>query len=167
MIFLCILFLIFAIIFFIGPIIFGAPWIPTRKVTIDKMLSIANIKPGETVYDLGAGDGRIIIAAARDFNAISFGIEVNPFLVLWTRLKVKSLNLEDHVKIIWGSFYKENLSKADVVTLYLWQGTNDKLREKLKKELRPSSRVVSYIFTFTGWVPSKVDEKYNISLYSM
>ena len=159
--------LVLALIFIFGPALFGAPWIPTREITIDKMLSMADIKPGEVIYDLGAGDGRIVIAAARDFKASSVGIEINPFLVLWARFRIRFMKLDTQAKIVWGNFHREDLSKADVVTLYLWQGTNDALRDKLKRELKPGSRVVSRIFTFSGWDPSVVDEKRSIYVYQM
>jgi SAM-dependent methyltransferase len=155
------------LVFILGPALFGAPWIPTRETTIRKMLSMAGIKEGDVVYDLGAGDGRIVIAAAKDFKAHSVGIEINPFLVFWARLRTRSMKLDVQAKIVWGNFYREDLSKADVVTLYLWQGTNDALRDKLKRELRTGSRVVSRIFTFSGWKPSVVDEKRSIYVYQM
>ena len=143
----------------------GAPWVPTSRETVDKMLSIANVKAGEVVYDLGSGDGRVVIAAAKKFQARSVGVELNPLWVFWTRLKVTVLGLRGKTKVVWGNFFSADVSKADVVTLYLLQSTNFKLEHKLKKELKPGSRVVSHVFTFNNWNPVKIDTKSQIYLY--
>jgi 16S rRNA A1518/A1519 N6-dimethyltransferase RsmA/KsgA/DIM1 with predicted DNA glycosylase/AP lyase activity len=132
---------------------------------VQKMLSMAETKPGEAVYDLGSGDGRIIITAAREFHAKSVGVEINPLWVLWTQLKVSMLKLEEQVEIVWGDFFRKDLGEADVVTVFLRQDTNDKLRPKLEREMKEGARVVSYTYPFTGWNPLKADRESEIFVY--
>jgi cyclopropane fatty-acyl-phospholipid synthase-like methyltransferase len=144
---------------------FGAPWAPTSKRIVQKMLIIAKVCPDDLLVDLGSGDGRIIIRASMEFGARSLGIEINPLWVLWTRLKVITFGLRNKSKAVWADLFKVDLSDADVVTLYLHQGTNDKLREKLERELKPGARVVSHVFTFKGWTATKVDEIEHVYLY--
>jgi tRNA A58 N-methylase Trm61 len=126
---------------------------------------MAETEPGETVYDLGSGDGRIIITAAREFHANSVGVEINPLWVLWTQMRINLLKLEERVEVVWGDFFREDLGKADVVTVFLKQDTNDRLRPKLEREMKPGSRVVSYTYPFTGWKPLKADLKSEIFVY--
>jgi len=157
--------LLLAVSFWIVTGLLGAPWVPTSGETVNEMLSMAGVNSGEVVYDLGSGDGRIIIAAAKRFHARSVGVELNPLWVLWTRLKVAVLGLRGKTKVIWGNFFNVDLSKADVVTLYLIQNSNDKLEPKLKEQLKPGSRVVSHVFTFYDWHPVKANPNSQIYLY--
>ena len=150
----------------IGTDRFGAPWAPTSGRIVQKLLALADVGPDDLLYDLGSGDGRIIIRASKKFKARSVGIEINPFWVLWTRVKIAVLGLRSKSNAVWGNLFKINLSEADVVTLYLHQGTNDRLREKLERELKPGTRVVSHVFTFNGWEASKTDEVDHIYLYT-
>jgi hypothetical protein len=161
------IFIIIAVIFYILAGFSGAPWVPTSNSIVRKMLSMADIKPGEVLYDLGSGDGRIILMAAREFHATSVGIEINPFLILWTRLKITLSRLRSKVGVVWGNFFNQDLSKANIVTLYLLQDTNQKLKPKLTKELKPGTRVISHVFTFDGWNLQKVDEESNIYMYKI
>ena len=147
--------------------LFGAPWAPTSRGIVREMLSMADIKPDEVVYDLGSGDGRIILTAARKFHAKSVGIDINPLWVFWARLAVTVLGLRHRTRVVWGNFFVQDLSRADVVTLYLVQATNDKLKSKLEEELRPGARVVSHVFPFNGWSPLKVDAKSHVYMYKM
>ncbi|UCE97834.1 MAG: class I SAM-dependent methyltransferase [Dehalococcoidia bacterium] len=109
---------------------------------------MAKVKPGELVYDLGCGDGRIIIMAARHFGALAVGIEIDPLRYLWSQIRIRFLGLSDRVSIKYGNFYKYDLSQADVITCYLLQDTNKKIATKLNRELKPRARVVSNTFTF-------------------
>lgn len=136
----------------------GAPWVPTSMSMVHKMLQLAEVGPEDTVYDLGCGDGRTVVAAARRYGARAVGVEIDPLRYLWCQMLISVLGLRDRVKIVYGNFFKQDLSGADVVTCYLLQNTNDKLREKLKRELRPGARVVSNTFTFPGMQPARKDE---------
>ncbi|NHJ06193.1 MAG: SAM-dependent methyltransferase [Candidatus Heimdallarchaeota archaeon] len=132
------------------PNIRGAPWVPTRMKKVQKMLTLANIQPGELIYDLGCGDGRIIVMAARKFNARAVGIEIDLFRYLWCQFLITVLCLRRKVKVVYGDFFKKNISDANVVFCYLLQSTNDRLEEKLIKELQPNTRVISNTFMFHG-----------------
>lgn len=130
-----------------------APYIPSPQQVVDKMLELAAVKPGEMVYDLGAGDGRIVITAAKIYQARAVGIEIHPDLYRSTVDRVKSLGLEDRVKIIHGDFLKVDLSPADVVTMYLLTNSNIIVKPNLEKYLKPGARVVSLDFEVRGWQP--------------
>lgn len=152
--------LIFFITFFIG-----APWTPTQKSVVRKMLEMAGTNSKSVVYDLGSGDGRIVIMAAREFGARGVGVEINPLLVLLSELYAVFYGVRSRVKFVLNNFFNVNLSDANIVTLFLLQPTNEKLEGKLEKELKPGTRVVSYRFTFPGWKLKKEDAKNKIYLY--
>jgi SAM-dependent methyltransferase len=145
--------------------LFGAEWIPMPLPKIRKMLELAEVKEGDLLYDLGSGDGRIIILASKEFGARAMGIEIDPlrFLLSWILIKIFKIKAEVRL----GNFFDENLSDATVVTLFLLESTNRKLKQKLRKELKPGTRVVSYRWKFDGWTPSKVDEKFKLYLYEI
>ncbi len=148
------------------PQFLGAPWVPTSKELVNKILSISELKPAETLYDLGSGDGRLVIAAARDFGARAVGIEIDPFRVLYSRLRISQLRLSGKAKIIRSNFFNIDLRDADVVIVYLLQETLDKLQYKLEMELtKPNCRVVSVVFRFKGWEVIKSDQEARIYVY--
>jgi ubiquinone/menaquinone biosynthesis C-methylase UbiE len=130
------------------------PYIPSPQAIVERMLDAAKLKPGETLYDLGSGDGRIVITAAQMFKANAVGVEISDVLCKSTLKKVASLHLESQVKIVHGNALKVDLSPADVVTLYLLTSSNARLRPNLEKYLKPGARVVSLNFGIPGWKPS-------------
>jgi tRNA A58 N-methylase Trm61 len=119
------------------------------------MLDLASIRPGELVYDLGSGDGRLAIAAARDFGARAVGVELRARLVAESRLRVKELGLAKEVRIIRRNFKKVSLRKADVLALYLTSYTLNLLTPKFSSELRPGARVVNFDYPLLDWKPVK------------
>jgi len=125
------------------------------------MLELAELKPGEVLYDLGCGDGRIIIMAAKEFGARAVGIELRKDLVEQCIKEVKRQKLEDKITIIHGNFFDIDIGEADVVTLYLLTSVNEKLKPKLEKELKRGARVVSHDFEVVGWKPLKVESVYD------
>ncbi len=129
------------------------------------MLNMAEVNADDVVYDLGSGDGRIVIDAAQKYHALGVGVEADPLRVILSRLKIIRWGLQHRVKIIWGNLFHQNLSPATVVVLFLWGRTNEKLKDKLQEELKPGTRVVSYVWKFKGWNPVKVDKKEEIYLY--
>ncbi len=135
-----------------------APDFPTPQVVIDKMLQLAHLKPGETVYDLGSGEGHIVITAAREFKAKAVGIELSPELCKLATMHIKALGLEDRVKIVHANLLKVDLSPADVVTIYLLTASNELLRPNLERDLRPGARVVSHDYQIRGWKPAAVEK---------
>jgi SAM-dependent methyltransferase len=141
----------------------GAPWVPTSMKTVHKMLTLAEVGPGDLVYDLGCGDGRTIITAARRYGARAVGVEIDPLRYLWCQALISVMGLRDRVQVVYGDFFKRDLSDADVVTCYLLQDTNNRLEGKLRQELRSGARVVSNTFTFPGL--QKVREDGDARLY--
>lgn len=135
-----------------------APFVPSPQRVIDRMLDMAAPKAGETLFDLGCGDGRVLVAATQRFNVKSVGIEMDEKLVKRANERIESMNLKDRVKIIQGDLLQADLSGADVVVIYLLTGSNEILRPRLEKFLKPGARVVSYAYAIPGWKPTKVDK---------
>jgi precorrin-6B methylase 2 len=131
------------------------PHIPTPEDVIPRMLELASVKPDELVLDLGSGDGRIPIAAARDFHAKAVGVEIRMKLVRACRIKIREMGLSQRVKILPQNFKKVNLRKADVLALYLSSYTLNLLVPKFTKELRPGTRIVNFDYPILGWKPAK------------
>src|SRR5712692_1414354 len=134
-----------------------APYLPSPQLVVERMLEAAQVKTGETVYDLGSGDGRIVITAAQKFKANAVGIEISDVLCKSTLKKVNALGLSSQVKIINANALKVDLSPADVVTLYLLTSSNARLKPNLEKYLKPTSRVVSLNFGMPGWRAASVE----------
>jgi 16S rRNA A1518/A1519 N6-dimethyltransferase RsmA/KsgA/DIM1 with predicted DNA glycosylase/AP lyase activity len=133
-----------------------APSIPTPGPVVDKMLEAAHVKPGDVVYDLGSGDGRIVIAAAK-MGAQAVGVEVMPDLCRRARQSIKELGLSDRASIVEGNVFRVDFSAATVVTMYLMTDSNERLRPNLEKYLKPGTRVVSNQFPIKGWKPVSVE----------
>lgn len=154
-----------------------APFVPSPPYVVEKMLRVADLKPGEVLFDLGCGDGRIIIAAAQKYGVRAVGVEMSERLVKEVVQKVHELGLEKLVKVIQGDLMDVDLGEADVVTLYLTSSGNEKLKPKLERELKPGARVISHDFEVYGWKPLRVeriaDEKHlwpnrhNIYIYKV
>jgi len=122
------------------------------------MLVLAELKPGEVFYDLGAGDGRTVIMAAQEFGARSVGIELREDLAKKALQTVHQLGLQDRVTILHSNLFDVDISPADVVFLYLTTSANEKVKPKLEAELKPGARVVSHDYEIVGWKPVKVEE---------
>jgi len=137
--------------------LFIAPFVATPLPVVKQMLTVAEIKQGEIVYDLGCGDGRVAIMAAQEFGARAIGVEMREDLAKQAMGKVNELGLDDRVKIVQGDMFKIDLSQADVITLYLTTSANDKVKPKLEAELKPGARVVSHDYEILGWRPIKID----------
>jgi ubiquinone/menaquinone biosynthesis C-methylase UbiE len=129
-----------------------APAFPTPQGVVDRMLELSELKPGETLYDLGCGDGRIVITAAQKFKAKAVGVEIRRDIYETTSGRVRSLGLTDLVRIVHGNALKTDISQADVVTLYLLTSSNDRLKPVLAT-MKPGARVVSHDFEIHGWKP--------------
>ncbi|HTQ75039.1 MAG TPA: methyltransferase domain-containing protein [Burkholderiales bacterium] len=129
------------------------PYVPTPQVVVDRMLDMAKLKPGETVIDLGSGDGRIMIEAASKYGARGFGVEIDPRLVKLSNERAVEAGVADRVKFLQQDLFKTDFRKANVLTLYLLPDVNLALRPKILAELRPGSRVVSHDYGMGDWRP--------------
>ena len=130
-----------------------APYIPTPQILVERMLEAGHVKPGDMVYDLGSGDGPIVITAAQKFGAKAVGVEIRADLCRIATEKIKSLGLDDRVRMVQGNVMRVDLSPADVVTMFLLTSSNELLKPNLEKYLKPGSRVVSNEFPIKGWRP--------------
>jgi SAM-dependent methyltransferase len=154
-----------ALAYVLWPRFRGAPLAPTSRRTVHKMLTLAEVRPGDVVYDLGSGDGRILVMAARRFGARAVGIEIDPLFYLWTRLVIVVLGLRRQIRVIRGDLFDQDLSLADVIMCYLLPRTNERLVGKLERELCPGTRVVSRRFSFPEWSPVRQDGEARLYVY--
>ncbi|PVX24359.1 MAG: hypothetical protein CW716_10230 [Candidatus Bathyarchaeum sp.] len=136
---------------------FLAPFVATPTPVVRRMLILADLKSGETLYDLGSGDGRTVIMAAQDFGATSVGVELRDDLAKKALDNIKKLDLSAKTKIVQKDIFNVDLSPANVVFLYLTTSANEKIRPKLEAELKPGTRVVSHDYEILGWKAKKVD----------
>ena len=136
---------------------FIAPFVATPTPVVRQMLILAELKPGEILYDLGSGDGRAVIMAAKDFGAESVGVELREDLAKRALSNIHELSLETKAQVFQNDIFKVDLSQADVVFLYLTTSANEKVKPKLETELKPGARIVSHDYEILGWKPSTVD----------
>lgn len=136
---------------------FLAPFVATPTPVVRQMLILAELKPGETLYDLGSGDGRAVIMAAKDFGANSVGVELRDDLAKRALTSIHELDLGDKTKIIQKDIFDVDLSSANVVFLYLTTSANEKIKPKLEAELKPGTRIVSHDYEILGWKPEKAN----------
>ena len=130
-------------------------FVPTPTAVVDAMLKLANVTASDLVYDLGSGDGRIVIAAAQKFGARGVGIELDPQLVDQANKNARKAGVTDKVTFLSADLFKADLSQATVVTLYLLRSINLRLQPKLMRELKPGTRVVSHRFDMGDWKPER------------
>jgi predicted RNA methylase len=136
---------------------FIAPYVPSPLPVIQHMLKLADLKAGEVLFDLGAGDGRTVIMAAKSFGARAVGVELREDLAKKALSTIHDNGLADRVTIVNGDMFSVQLTSADVVFLYLTTSANEKIRPKLETELRQGVRVVSHDYEIVGWKPLKVE----------
>jgi SAM-dependent methyltransferase len=135
------------------------PYVQTPTDVVTEMLRLATVGPNDVVYDLGSGDGRLVIAAARDFGARGVGVEIDPSLVALSTESARRAGVSDRVTFRADDLFETDLSDATVVTLYLSRSINQRLRPKLLRELRPGARIVSHNFDMgDDWTPSQTKQ---------
>jgi predicted RNA methylase len=137
--------------------LFVAPFVPSPIPVIQRMLQLAELKPGEVLFDLGAGDGRTVMMAAKTFSARAVGVELREDLAKKALSTIHDNGLADRVTIVNGDMFSVNLTCADVIFLYLTTSANEKIRPKLETELKQGVRVVSHDYEIVGWKPVKVE----------
>jgi protein-L-isoaspartate O-methyltransferase len=131
-----------------------APYYPTPETIVTKMLQMGGLKAGEKMFDLGSGDGRIVIMAAQKFHADATGVEMDKDLYKQSTEKIRKLGLEKTARIINGDLFKQNYSSADMLTVYLLPASNSKVAPMLEGQLKKGTRIVSHDFQFP-WTPEK------------
>lgn len=166
LIFLFIQLLLAVLFLFLSIALFtGAPYVPSKKKTAEQMIDIADIKTTDIVYDLGSGDGRLLLLAAKKAPKKIVGIEINLLLVLLTRLRCLLSPYRSTIYCTWGNFWNVHLHDADVVFVYLLPWKMDALKRKLLKELKPGTRIISNSFIFPDLKVAATDNKNGIYLY--
>ena len=158
---------ILAFLWIVIPALYGLPSRPAKLDRIRKALQLAKLKPDETLYDLGAGDGRVLLMAAKEFDAQAVGIEIGPVQCALIWLRVAASGLGNKIQIQWQNFFKADLSQADVIYIYATSTEVTKLAPYLKKQMKPGSRVVSISADFLEWEPQLVDEDRLVFMYVM
>lgn len=136
-----------------------APFIPTPEDVVDRMLTLAKVTPDDVVYDLGCGDGRIPIAAAKKYGAKGVGLDLDPSLVELAKSNAKAAGVDRLVDFRVQNVLTADVSRATVVTLYLLSSSNERLRPMLQQQLKPGARIVSHAFSMgRGWPADSVDQ---------
>lgn len=133
-----------------------APYYPTPEIVVQKMLDLGELKAGEQMFDLGSGDGRIVIMAARKYKAKAAGVEFDASLARQSAQKIKTLGLGSLARVIHGDLLKQDYSSADLITVYLLPVGNEKVTPMLEKQLKKGTRIVAHDFEFTAWTPEKI-----------
>ena len=133
-----------------------APYLPTPATIVDRMLQLGGLKQGEKMWDLGSGDGRIVIQAARKYKADAFGVELDESLVKQSTERIRTLGLSANAHIIQGDLLQQDYSSADLLTIYLLPVAIEKVTPILEKQLKKGARVVAHDFEFFEWKPAKI-----------
>ena len=141
------------------------PFVPTPQEVVDKMLELAAVKSSDTLYDLGCGDGRIVVTAAKKFGAHATGVDINPERIQEARQNAQKAGVLKLVNFEEGDLFQADVSKASVVTLYLLPGVNLKLRPRLLTQLRQGSRIVSHSFDMGDWKATKTADVNGRTIY--
>ena len=149
------------------PALYGLPLVPTKPERIRKALKLVKLRPNQILYDLGAGDGRVLLIAAREFGSKAVGIEIGPVqcMLIWLRIKISGLG--NQIQVRWADFYKADLSQADVVYVYATSEEAVKLAPHLEQQLKKGARVVSISADFPEWEPTAFDNRDLIFVYEM
>jgi precorrin-6B methylase 2 len=141
------------------------PFVPTPESAVDQMLKMAGVGPRDIVYDLGSGDGRIVITAVQKYGARGVGVDINPERITEANQNARKAGVAQRVEFRQGDLFKANISEATVVTLYLLPSVNERLKPKLLSELKPGTRIVSHAFDMGDWKPVREMEVDGRTLY--
>ena len=133
-----------------------APYAVTPEAVVTAMLEVAGVRPGDTVVDLGSGDGRLVIAAAREFGARGFGVDIDPVLVAYATRKAEEAGVSERARFYLRDLFKTDVTGASVVTIYLLPTIMDRVAAKLAAELKPGTRVVTHDYILPGWPVDRV-----------
>ena len=162
-----ILLFIIGLLWILVPALYGLPPVPTNQERIRKALKLANLQADETIYDLGAGDGRVLLIAAREFNAKAVGIEIGPIQCALIYLRAAASGFGNRIQIKWGNYLKTDLSNANIVFVYATSKEVIRLAPYLEAQLKPGTSVVSISADFPEWQPATMDDRNLIFVYEM
>jgi len=163
----------FILLFSIGllwilvPAFYGLPSVPTKETRIRKALKLVDLQPHETLYDLGAGDGRVLLIAAGEFGAQAVGIEIGPVQCALIWLRATASGFGNKIQVKWGNYLKADLSQADVVFVYATSKEVARLAVYLEKQMKAGARLVSISADFPEWEPTTMDDRELIFIYNM
>ncbi len=158
--------LVFAAIVIL-PVFFGAPWHPTSLRRVRQILDFAGVEPGQKIYDLGSGDGRVLIIAARQYGMTGVGLEIDPIKAWISRHVVKFFGVQDRVQIVRRSFFDYDFSDADVLFIYLSHQALDRLLPAMRERLKPEVKIICYGFCLRSLEPTKVNADKTIFVYQL
>jgi precorrin-6B methylase 2 len=164
---LSLLLFVLILLWILIPALHGLPPVPTKPERIRKALKLVNLQPNEVLYDLGAGDGRVLLIAAREFGAEAVGLEVGPIQCALIWLRAVAGGFGNQIKVRWANFYNADLHDADVVFVYATSKEVTKLAPHLEKQLKEGTRLVSISADFSEWEPSGMDQHELIFVYEM
>ncbi|NLF51410.1 MAG: hypothetical protein GX577_09765 [Leptolinea sp.] len=159
--------LIMAALWFIIPLASGLPWVPALDRRIRAAFRLAELQPGEMVYDLGAGDGRVLVIAAREFSARAVGIEISPIHCLSALARIRLAGVGSKASMQWGNFYRSDFSAADVVFIYATSRYANRIIPLLETQLKMGARVVTISSNLDKWQPECIDRENLVFLYRM
>lgn len=165
-VFFVLLFLVI-LLWILVPALYGLPPVPSRPERIRKALKLANLQPNEIFYDLGAGDGRVLLIAAREFSARAVGLEIGPIQCALIWLRAIAGGFGNKIEVRWENFYKANLKDADVVFVYVTSKEIMKLGPHLEAQMKNGARLVSISADFPEWEPREFDDRDLIFVYEM
>lgn len=140
-------------------------YVPTSKLTVMAMLEMASVDSSDVIYDLGSGDGRIVITAAKEFGAKGVGIDIDPKRIQEARENAEAANVMDKVEFIQGDLFQSDFSEASVVTLYLLNRLNERLKPILLEQLKPGTKIVSHAFSMGDWKPEETKQVDGNTIY--
>ncbi len=149
------------------PAFFGSPWHPLLPGTIKEILDFSAIQPGDKIYDLGSGDGRVLIQASRNYEAVGVGLEIDPLKVWVARRLARMAGVSNRVQFLRKNFNDFDFRDADIIYVYLTHQALDRLFPKILPYLKPSTRIVSYRFCLRNLQPCKINKKQNLFMYRL
>lgn len=151
----------------IVPVFFGAPWHPISRKDLKRALDFCGVQAGERLVDLGSGDGRVLITAAKDYGLMGTGIEIDPIKVWLANLRVRVAGVSDKVRIVRANIFAYDYREADLLFVYLTHQALDKLFPDILDQLKPTARILCYRFCIRGMTPDKVNADKTLFLYTM
>ena len=151
----------------IGPAMFGSPWHPISRRDLKRALNFCGAQADERIVDLGSGDGRVLIAAAKEYGLTGIGIEIDPLKVWLANLRVRWAGVQDKVKIVRANIFDHDYREADILFIYLTHQAIDKLFPKILEQLKPNAKILCYRFCIQGMTPDKVSADKTLFLYTL